>query len=143
MDGRGYVRCGGAAVIVKFGVPYCIQIAQTYAFLPREAVTKFLMSCSDCQKRMHLTMESAYCGPVDSKPSCGQLGSVTRSPPSPAPPPSLLPPQRCSVGLTSDRHQVFDGTPQITDYTLPITVSYLNYLKQKKVGRLAFFSTQR
>jgi hypothetical protein len=25
-----------------------------YAFLPREAVTRFLMSCSDCQKRMHL-----------------------------------------------------------------------------------------
>ena len=24
-----------------------------YAFLPREAVTKFLMSCEDCQKRMH------------------------------------------------------------------------------------------
>lgn len=25
-----------------------------FAFLPREAVTRFLMSCSDCQKRMHL-----------------------------------------------------------------------------------------
>jgi hypothetical protein len=25
-----------------------------YAFLPREAVTRFLMSCSDCQKRMHI-----------------------------------------------------------------------------------------
>ncbi|CAN8006149.1 unnamed protein product, partial [Ixodes pacificus] len=31
------------------------QIAELYAFLPREAVTHFLMSCSDCQKRMHLT----------------------------------------------------------------------------------------
>uniref|UniRef100_A0A8C4QYW3 Nucleolar protein 4 n=1 Tax=Eptatretus burgeri TaxID=7764 RepID=A0A8C4QYW3_EPTBU len=29
-------------------------ISETYAFLPREAVTKFLMSCSECQKRMHL-----------------------------------------------------------------------------------------
>ncbi|XP_013413219.1 nucleolar protein 4 isoform X2 [Lingula anatina] len=29
-------------------------IAETYAFLPREAVTHFLMACSDCQKRMHL-----------------------------------------------------------------------------------------
>lgn len=27
-----------------------------YAFLPREAVTRFLMSCKDCQKRMHLQM---------------------------------------------------------------------------------------
>lgn len=29
------------------------QIAETYAFLPREAVTRFLMSCTECQKRMH------------------------------------------------------------------------------------------
>uniref|UniRef100_H3AQZ3 Nucleolar protein 4 like n=1 Tax=Latimeria chalumnae TaxID=7897 RepID=H3AQZ3_LATCH len=30
-------------------------IAETYAFLPREAVTRFLMSCTECQKRMHST----------------------------------------------------------------------------------------
>ncbi|XP_069324219.1 nucleolar protein 4 isoform X5 [Eulemur rufifrons] len=29
-------------------------ISESYAFLPREAVTRFLMSCSECQKRMHL-----------------------------------------------------------------------------------------
>uniref|UniRef100_W5MEY8 Nucleolar protein 4-like b n=1 Tax=Lepisosteus oculatus TaxID=7918 RepID=W5MEY8_LEPOC len=29
-------------------------IAETYAFLPREAVTRFLMSCHECQKRMHV-----------------------------------------------------------------------------------------
>lgn len=29
-----------------------------YAFLPREAVTRFLMSCKDCQKRMHLQIGS-------------------------------------------------------------------------------------
>eukprot|EP00062_Callorhinchus_milii_P003008 gi/632940017/ref/XP_007883962.1/ PREDICTED: uncharacterized protein C20orf112 homolog [Callorhinchus milii] len=29
-------------------------IAETYAFLPREAVTRFLMSCTECQKRMHI-----------------------------------------------------------------------------------------
>uniref|UniRef100_A0A3Q2YLP8 Nucleolar protein 4-like b n=1 Tax=Hippocampus comes TaxID=109280 RepID=A0A3Q2YLP8_HIPCM len=28
-------------------------IAKTYAFLPREAVTRFLMSCTECQNRMH------------------------------------------------------------------------------------------
>lgn len=27
------------------------QITESYAFLPREAVTKFLLSCSDCQRR--------------------------------------------------------------------------------------------
>ncbi|XP_035284580.1 nucleolar protein 4-like isoform X1 [Anguilla anguilla] len=32
-------------------------ISETYAFLPREAVTRFLMSCSECQKRMHLSQE--------------------------------------------------------------------------------------
>ena len=31
------------------------QIAETYAFLPREAVTRFLMSCGECQKRMHIS----------------------------------------------------------------------------------------
>ncbi|XP_064434881.1 nucleolar protein 4 isoform X3 [Mirounga angustirostris] len=31
-----------------------IEISESYAFLPREAVTRFLMSCSECQKRMHL-----------------------------------------------------------------------------------------
>ena len=40
-------------------------MAETYAFLPREAVTKFLMSCADCQKRMHLTMDS--CGTVQTR----------------------------------------------------------------------------
>ncbi|XP_052338934.1 nucleolar protein 4-like isoform X1 [Oncorhynchus keta] len=30
-------------------------IAETYAFLPREAVTRFLMNCGECQKRMHIS----------------------------------------------------------------------------------------
>ncbi|XP_053570988.1 nucleolar protein 4 isoform X5 [Bombina bombina] len=36
---------------------FWFQISETYAFLPREAVTRFLMSCSECQKRMHLNPE--------------------------------------------------------------------------------------
>ncbi|KAM9101178.1 nucleolar protein 4-like isoform 2-T2 [Sarcophilus harrisii] len=36
-----------------------IQISESYAFLPREAVTRFLMSCSECQKRMHLNPDGA------------------------------------------------------------------------------------
>lgn len=35
------------------------QIAETYAFLPREAVTRFLMSCGECQKRMHINPSTA------------------------------------------------------------------------------------
>ncbi|XP_067096817.1 LOW QUALITY PROTEIN: nucleolar protein 4-like [Osmerus mordax] len=34
-------------------------IAETYAFLPREAVTRFLMSCGECQKRMHINPAGA------------------------------------------------------------------------------------
>lgn len=30
-----------------------LQITETYAFLPREAVTKFLLCCAECQKRTH------------------------------------------------------------------------------------------
>ena len=41
------------------------QIAETYAFLPREAVTRFLMSCADCQKRMHLSLETNNNQPQD------------------------------------------------------------------------------
>lgn len=36
-----------------------MQIAETYAFLPREAVTRFLMSCGECQKRMHINPSTA------------------------------------------------------------------------------------
>uniref|UniRef100_A0A8C6SBQ0 Nucleolar protein 4 n=1 Tax=Neogobius melanostomus TaxID=47308 RepID=A0A8C6SBQ0_9GOBI len=32
-------------------------IAETYAFLPREAVTRFLMSCAECQKRLHISTQ--------------------------------------------------------------------------------------
>ncbi|XP_052825392.1 5'-AMP-activated serine/threonine-protein kinase catalytic subunit alpha [Octopus bimaculoides] len=50
MDGRGGKHAGQKRTYRA--------IAETYAFLPREAVTRFLMSCSDCQKRMHLTGEN-------------------------------------------------------------------------------------
>ncbi|KAG7234968.1 hypothetical protein INR49_003489 [Caranx melampygus] len=36
-----------------------VDIAETYAFLPREAVTRFLMSCGECQKRMHINPSTA------------------------------------------------------------------------------------
>ncbi|XP_029690234.1 nucleolar protein 4-like isoform X2 [Takifugu rubripes] len=36
-------------------------IAETYAFLPREAVTRFLMSCGECQKRMHISPAGQDC----------------------------------------------------------------------------------
>ncbi|XP_061638415.1 nucleolar protein 4-like [Phyllopteryx taeniolatus] len=53
-------------------------IAETYAFLPREAVTRFLMNCGECQKRMHtsahcseghVTTRRLACDPVSSYPT--------------------------------------------------------------------------
>ncbi|GFQ87578.1 nucleolar protein 4 [Trichonephila clavata] len=49
MDGRGGKHAGQKRTYKA--------IAEMYSFLPREAVTHFLMSCTDCQKRMHLGAE--------------------------------------------------------------------------------------
>jgi hypothetical protein len=35
----------------KQQIPFLFQITETYAFLPREAVTRFLLGCTDCQRR--------------------------------------------------------------------------------------------
>lgn len=53
------------------------QIAETYAFLPREAVTRFLMSCTECQKRMHFNSsgpEPKGGGHTADRSSRGQCG---------------------------------------------------------------------
>ncbi|XP_066272106.1 nucleolar protein 4-like isoform X1 [Branchiostoma lanceolatum] len=44
-------------------------IAETYSFLPREAVTRFLMSCRECQKRMHITSPAHEDHVTTSKPA--------------------------------------------------------------------------
>lgn len=80
-------------------VSLCDQIAETYAFLPREAVTRFLMSCSDCQKRMHVTSAEE----THSNASCES---------SYKPEPSI-------------------EDPPIIDFSVPITQTYLNHMKQK------------
>lgn len=48
---------------------HAVQIAETYAFLPREAVTRFLMSCGECQKRMHINPSGAEFKGTDPPPS--------------------------------------------------------------------------
>lgn len=51
--------------LTEHPLPLCLcslpQIAETYAFLPREAVTRFLMSCGECQKRMHISTTTQDC----------------------------------------------------------------------------------
>lgn len=39
-------------------VIFCLQVTESYAFLPREAVTKFLLGCSECQKRVENDMST-------------------------------------------------------------------------------------
>ncbi|TNN22080.1 Nucleolar protein 4 [Liparis tanakae] len=50
-------------------------IAETYAFLPREAVTRFLMSCGECQKRMHINPSTAEFKGNGTHLTCGGLAN--------------------------------------------------------------------
>uniref|UniRef100_A0A8C3KMX8 Nucleolar protein 4 like n=1 Tax=Calidris pygmaea TaxID=425635 RepID=A0A8C3KMX8_9CHAR len=49
-------------------------IAETYAFLPREAVTRFLMSCTECQKRMHFNSNGLE--PKESEPPSSLVSGI-------------------------------------------------------------------
>ncbi|CAB1336522.1 unnamed protein product, partial [Coregonus sp. 'balchen'] len=46
-------------IIYAMHVEMGAEPAETYAFLPREAVTRFLMNCGECQKRMHINPSTA------------------------------------------------------------------------------------
>lgn len=92
--------------------PVAFQIAETYAFLPREAVTRFLMSCSDCQKRMHLPLNNESTG-----------ANATDSSRCPSPLLPALPDTRPFV--TSN------DAPPIIDFSMPLTNTFLNHWKKK------------
>lgn len=68
-----------AAIFVAITQPPLLtppaQIAETYAFLPREAVTRFLMSCGECQKRMHINPSTAEFKGNDTHVTCGGLSN--------------------------------------------------------------------
>eukprot|EP00057_Strongylocentrotus_purpuratus_P028756 XP_011683230.1 PREDICTED: nucleolar protein 4-like [Strongylocentrotus purpuratus] len=81
-------------------------VAENYAFLPREAVTRFLMSCSECQKRMHLTFDTT------------QKNGVVRK----------------TKDSTNGRQACSDAVKDI-DYNLPITTTYLNHLRNMRITR--------
>lgn len=49
-------------------------IAETYAFLPREAVTRFLMSCTECQKRMHFNSNGVE--PKENEPPSSLVSGI-------------------------------------------------------------------
>ncbi|XP_049275607.1 nucleolar protein 4 isoform X3 [Rhipicephalus sanguineus] len=104
MDGRGGKHAGQKRTYKA--------IAELYAFLPREAVTHFLMSCSDCQKRMHLTngalsaivTAAAAQGSAASSPAHNSGGGAPTTTPSTAaaPPPSTTTAETASSGYHSN-----------------------------------------
>ncbi|XP_076317691.1 nucleolar protein 4-like isoform X2 [Tachypleus tridentatus] len=111
MDGRGGKHAGQKRTYKA--------IAKTYAFLPREAVTHFLMSCADCQKRMHLTAEGTT---NNNGRKGGCQGNRERGDSS----------ESSSPESGSPSHEECSATPEIAadiDYSLPITTTYLKRMR--------------
>ena len=104
-----------------------MQIAETYSFLPREAVTRFLMACSDCQKRMHLSMNENNNNHKTktsvNKEQCNSSKSSNNA-------------AQATTNSTLLHHRPLyqhpaTADPNLIDYSLPITTTYLNHLRAK------------
>ena len=109
---------------------YFMQIAETYSFLPREAVTRFLMACSDCQKRMHLSMNennnnnNHKTKTSVSKEQCNNSSKNSNNE------------AKATTNSTLLHHRPLyqhpaTADPSLIDYSLPITTTYLNHLRAK------------
>lgn len=73
-SGRVPTELTGVRALARVARLFRSQVAEMYAFLPREAVTRFLMSCSDCQKRMHLQGVPPSDMPVPTSPPASRVG---------------------------------------------------------------------
>ncbi|XP_076332760.1 nucleolar protein 4-like [Tachypleus tridentatus] len=111
MDGRGGKHAGQKRTYKA--------IAKTYAFLPREAVTHFLMSCADCQKRMHLAAEGAT---NNNGRKGGYQGNGERSDSSGSSSPESRSPTHGNCSATAE-------AAAFIDYSLPITTTYLKRMR--------------
>ncbi|KAF8785975.1 Nucleolar protein 4 like protein [Argiope bruennichi] len=100
MDGRGGKHAGQKRTYKA--------IAEMYSFLPREAVTHFLMSCTDCQKRMHLGAEPQQKTPTGNHDNGHQLDESISS-------------LDTTAGDDTDSLHI--------DYSLPITTTYLKHMR--------------
>ncbi|XP_054721858.1 nucleolar protein 4-like [Uloborus diversus] len=106
MDGRGGKHAGQKRTYKA--------IAEMYSFLPREAVTHFLMSCTDCQKRMHLGAEQA--------PTQQQQKTATGHHDNEQ--------QIDAESLSSLDTTAGDDVDSLhIDYSLPITTTYLKHMR--------------
>ncbi|GIX67473.1 nucleolar protein 4 [Caerostris extrusa] len=100
MDGRGGKHAGQKRTYKA--------IAEMYSFLPREAVTHFLMSCTDCQKRMHLGADQQQ------KTSTGNHDNG----------------HHLDESISSLDTTAGDDTDSLhIDYSLPITTTYLKHMR--------------
>ncbi|KAF4532684.1 hypothetical protein B566_EDAN002920 [Ephemera danica] len=77
--------------------PQASDITETYAFLPREAVTKFLLQCTDCQRRPTVTDNSSA---------------------SPSPPPLPLLPIAPAPGATPAAPVINNAVPQQLSHSI-------------------------
>ncbi|KAI4892932.1 hypothetical protein NFI96_014184 [Prochilodus magdalenae] len=87
-------------------------IAETYAFLPREAVTRFLMSCGECQKRMHISPSGTEC-----KAMLMYYASI-------------LVVKLQTLG-SDENDQPAALAPDVIDYNMPLTTTYLKQMKMQ------------
>ncbi|GAB6029782.1 hypothetical protein CHUAL_005495 [Chamberlinius hualienensis] len=125
-----------------------MQIAEMYAFLPREAVTKFLMQCSDCQKRMHPGASSSSTFPNSSAtktqlPSTSSSSAASNTKSTSACELNSSHSTNLHEGLSNnsnpeadegqcedlDKNHPNTATPPEINFSLPITTTYLKHLR--------------
>ncbi|XP_059476293.1 nucleolar protein 4 isoform X2 [Neocloeon triangulifer] len=98
-------------------------ITETYAFLPREAVTKFLLQCTDCQRRPSMT-DSGSPSPPPIIPVAPAPGAT---PSGPAGGSAGGAPVTAHPSVTSATPGRLE--PPLIDYSLPITTTYLKHMR--------------
>ncbi|XP_065340914.1 nucleolar protein 4 isoform X4 [Cloeon dipterum] len=98
-------------------------ITETYAFLPREAVTKFLLQCTDCQRRPSMT-DSQSPSPPPIMPVAPAPGAT---PSGPAGGSAGGAPVTVHPSVTSATPGRLE--PPLIDYSLPITTTYLKHMR--------------
>jgi hypothetical protein len=120
-----------------------LQITEKYAFLPREAVTKFLLQCTECQKRGSTpTAESSSSGSGIVGGGIPKVVTVERSP---SPPPS--PEEEAEHELTTTSTYSLSSTATCTvtreesppsfdiNFGLPFRTSFLRQEERGKQMR--------
>ena len=94
-----------------------------YAFLPREAVTRFLMSCKDCQKRMHLQINTFQKNTASNGTPSKQPASLNNK----------LSKNNLKESIKNSRSPELNNsikTNKRLDFNLPITNAYLEQINQ-------------